>query len=240
MVSAEAARNIVGIIGNVISFGLFLSPTPTFWRIIKRKDTEEFHPYAYICACMNCMFWILYGLPVVHPDSTLVVTINGIGLALELIYLSIFCVYNREKKGRKIVAIGLLGEVAFLGVIAVITFVVFHNTTTRTLFVGIICDIFNIIMYASPLSIWHKVIKTKSVEYMPFFLSLANFANGAVWTAYGLIKFDKFIVVSNGLGTVLGAIQLIIYGCYYKSTPKKGSGDVIKPNEVQLSGATIA
>lgn len=41
----------------------------------------------------------------------------------------------------------------------------------------------------------HKVIKTKSVEYMPFFLSLANFANGAVWTAYGLIKFDKFIVV---------------------------------------------
>ncbi|KAH9742133.1 Bidirectional sugar transporter SWEET6b [Citrus sinensis] len=176
---------------------------------------------------MNCMFWILYGLPVVHPDSTLVVTINGVGLALELIYL-------------KIVAIGLLGEVAFLGVIAVITFVVFHNTNTRTLFVGIICDIFNIIMYASPLSIWHKVIKTKSVEYMPFFLSLANFANGAVWTAYGLIKFDKFIVVSNGLGTVLGAIQLIIYGCYYKSTPKKGSGDVIKPNEVQLSGATIA
>ncbi|KAH9790622.1 Bidirectional sugar transporter SWEET6b [Citrus sinensis] len=87
---------------------------------------------------------------------------------------------------------------------------------------------------------YHKVIKTKSVEYMPFFLSLANFANGAVWTAYGLIKFDKFIVVSNGLGTVLGAIQLIIYGCYYKSTPKKGSGDVIKPNEVQLSGATIA
>jgi len=26
MVSADVARNIVGIIGNVISFGLFLSP----------------------------------------------------------------------------------------------------------------------------------------------------------------------------------------------------------------------
>ncbi|ESR59713.1 hypothetical protein CICLE_v10017554mg [Citrus x clementina] len=142
--------------------------TPTFWRIIKRKDTEEFHPYAYICACMNCMFWILYGLPVVHPDSTLVVTINGVGLALELIYLSIFCVYNRQKKGRKIVAIGLLGEVAFLGVIAVITFVVFHNTNTRTLFVGIICDIFNIIMYASPLSIWttFSIYTTQELRYV--------------------------------------------------------------------------
>ncbi|GAY31879.1 hypothetical protein CUMW_285170, partial [Citrus unshiu] len=72
----------------------------TFWRIIRKKDVEEFHPYAYIAACLNCMFWILYGLPVVHPDSTLVITINAVGLALELIYLSIFCLYDRQKRGR--------------------------------------------------------------------------------------------------------------------------------------------
>lgn len=74
----------------------------TFWRIIRKKDVEEFHPYAYIAACLNCMFWILYGLPVVHPDSTLVITINAVGLALELIYLSIFCLYDRQKRGRVI------------------------------------------------------------------------------------------------------------------------------------------
>lgn len=41
-----------------------------------------------------------------------------------------------------------------------------------------------------------EVIKTKSVEFMPFSLSLACFINGACWTAYALIRFDLFITVS--------------------------------------------
>ncbi|KAJ4824723.1 Peptidyl-prolyl cis-trans isomerase, chloroplastic [Turnera subulata] len=82
MLSAEASRNIVGIIGNVISFGLFISPAPTFYRIIKRKDVEEFQPYPYVATVLNCLFWIFYGLPIVKPDSILVVTINGVAYAL--------------------------------------------------------------------------------------------------------------------------------------------------------------
>ena len=39
------------------------------------------------------------------------------------------------------------------------------------------------------------MIRTKSVEYMPFFLSLVNFLNGCCWTAYALIKFDIYITV---------------------------------------------
>jgi solute carrier family 50 protein (sugar transporter) len=40
------------------------------------------------------------------------------------------------------------------------------------------------------------VITTKSVEYMPFFVSLASFANGVAWSAYAFIKFDPFILVT--------------------------------------------
>ena len=41
-----------------------------------------------------------------------------------------------------------------------------------------------------------KVIKTKSVEYMPFLLSLVSFLNGCCWTAYALIRFDLYVTVS--------------------------------------------
>lgn len=41
------------------------------------------------------------------------------------------------------------------------------------------------------------VITTKSVEYMPFFLSLFSFLNGVTWTAYALIQFDPYIAVRN-------------------------------------------
>lgn len=42
-----------------------------------------------------------------------------------------------------------------------------------------------------------KVIKTKSVEYMPFFLKLVSFLNGVCWTSYALQKFDLRVTVSN-------------------------------------------
>lgn len=114
------------------------------------------------------------------------------------------------------------------------------------------------------------VIKSRSVQYMPFLLSFASFGNGCLWTAYGAFAKDVFIIVSlqpylfivylafmfkanshsnvadiklapklcqsqvlnekgphsliatlvlqlpNGLGTVLGGVQLLLYG-YYKT-----------------------
>ncbi|OAY29932.1 bidirectional sugar transporter SWEET6a isoform X1 [Manihot esculenta] len=239
MVSAEVARNIVGIIGNVISFGLFLSPVPTFYRIWKRKDVEEFQYIPYLVTVMNCLFWVFYGLPIVKPDSILVVTINGIGLVMELIYLAIFCLYDKGKKGRVQVASWLAVEVVFLAGLVLATLLGFHTHAKRTLFVGIFCDVFNVMMYTSPLAIMKKVITTKSVEFMPLSLSLANFANGCIWTAYALIKFDLFILISNGLGALSGAVQLILYARYYSTTPKrsKDKADVVKASEIQLSGS---
>ncbi|KAK3164721.1 hypothetical protein QOZ80_1AG0023700 [Eleusine coracana subsp. coracana] len=56
---------------------------------------------------------------------------------------------------------------------------------------------------------------------MPFFLSLVSFLNGVCWTSYALIRFDLYVTIPNGLGTFFGLVQLILYACYYKSTPKK-------------------
>ncbi|KAI6671269.1 hypothetical protein NL676_006154 [Syzygium grande] len=237
MVSAEAARNVVGIIGNVISFGLFISPCPTFYRIIKHKSVEEFHVYPYLATVLNCIFWVIYGLPFVRPDTILVATINGVGLVIELIYICIFFFYA-PNKGRKKVVYCLCGEVVFIAAVSLVFLLVFHDHKRRTLAFGIICDVFNIIMYSSPLTIMKKVITTKSVEYMPFYLSLANFLNGCVWTAYALIKLDVFILISNGLGALSGAAQLILYGCYFRSTPTPPRDEKVvdpKASQIQLS-----
>ncbi|CAN7018224.1 unnamed protein product [Brassica oleracea var. botrytis] len=48
-------------------------------------------------------------------------------------------------------------------------------------------------MYASPLSIMRLVTKTKSVEYMSFFLSLFVFLCGTSWFIYDLIGCDPFV-----------------------------------------------
>nr|CAD1823902.1 unnamed protein product [Ananas comosus var. bracteatus] len=97
MVSADAVRNVVGIIGNVISFGLFLSPVPTFAKICKRRAVEEFSPIPYLATLLNCMLWVFYGIPVVHPHSILVVTINGVGFVLESFYILIFLAFSPNR-----------------------------------------------------------------------------------------------------------------------------------------------
>lgn len=40
------------------------------------------------------------------------------------------------------------------------------------------------------------VIQTKSVAFMPFFLSLFIFVNSGVWAGYGVFSKDIFIMVS--------------------------------------------
>ncbi|KAE8717782.1 Bidirectional sugar transporter SWEET6b [Hibiscus syriacus] len=224
------AHNIVGIIGNVISFGLFLSPLPTFYQIHKKKAVEEFQPYPYLCTVMNCVIWMFYGLPIVKKDNILVLTINSVGLVIELLYLTVYVVYANDRKKRVRVGCILLCEAVLTIILVTVAMLWLHSH--RVLFVGITADIFNIIMYAVPLAIWKKVYDTKSVEYMPFWLSLAGLSNGICWTIYGLLQFDIFILVSNGLGSVFGAVQLGLYAYYYFNGTKE---QVKKPSQVQLS-----
>ncbi|XP_009108217.1 bidirectional sugar transporter SWEET7 [Brassica rapa] len=221
MASAQLTiRKIVGIIGNAIALCLFLSPTPTFRRIVKKKSVEEYSPIPYLATLINCLVWVLYGLPMVHPDSTLVVTINGAGILIEVVFITIFFVFSGRPKQRLVIAAVLAGETLFVAILSVLVFTLQHTTKERTMSVGIVCCVFNVMMYASPLSVMKMVIRTKSVEFMPFWLSLAAFLNAGVWTVYALMPLDPFIAIPNGIGCIFGLAQLILYATYYKSTKK--------------------
>lgn len=71
---------------------------PTFYRIWKKGDVEDFSPIPYLATVMNCMLWVFYGFPIVHPHSLLVLTINGIGLVVELIYLCMYFTYSSKRQ----------------------------------------------------------------------------------------------------------------------------------------------
>ncbi|KAG7658663.1 SWEET sugar transporter [Arabidopsis suecica] len=211
-------RKIVGILGNFISLCLFLSPTPTFIHIVKKKSVEKYSPLPYLATLLNCLVRALYGLPMVHPDSTLLVTISGIGITIEIVFLTIFFVFCGRQQHRLVISAVLTVQVVFVATLAVLVLTLEHTTDQRTISVGIVSCVFNAMMYASPLSVMKMVIKTKSLEFMPFLLSVVGFLNAGVWTIYGFVPFDPFLAIPNGIGCVFGLVQLILYGTYYKST----------------------
>ncbi|EOY16590.1 PREDICTED: bidirectional sugar transporter SWEET1 [Theobroma cacao] len=213
-----------GIFGNATAAFLFLSPTITFWRVIKSKSTEQFSGIPYVMTLLNCLLSAWYGLPFVSENNILVVTINGAGSGLEFIYVLIF-IYHAPKK-EKIKVLALFGFVlAVFSAVALVSVLALHGTG-RKVFCGVVAAVFSVAMYASPLSIMRLVIKTKSVEFMPFFLSLFVFLCGTSWFVYGILGRDAFIAVPNGFGCTLGTMQLILYSIYHKN---KGSKETKKP-----------
>jgi len=233
MVSTEAARMTVGVIGNIISLFLFLSPVPTFVQIWKKGSVEHYSPAPYLATLINCLIWTFYGLPMVHPHSTLVLTINGSGITIELAYIILFFIFSDRKKRLKVL-LGLLIELIFVSVLVALVLTLAHSHKERSLIVGIICILFNVMMYASPLVVMKLVLTTRSVEYMPFSLSLTSFVNGLTWSTYALIQFDPFILVPNGVGAVLAMVQLILYAIFYKSTKRQIAERKGKAGQVNL------
>ncbi|KAM1004636.1 hypothetical protein ACFX2I_004779 [Malus domestica] len=226
-----------GIAGNVFAFVLFLSPIPTFKRIVITKSTEQFSGLPYIYALLNCLICSWYGLPIVKTGIILVATVNSVVAVFQLVYLSMFITYTERA-----IKLRMMGLIA--AVVVVFAFVVFVSLglldyDERQTFVGYLSVASLISMFASPLFIivglhlqflarrfWtvqfilaHMVSRVPffrnwSVEFMPFNLSLATFLMSISFSAYGVFKKDPFLYNLNGIGTILGLVQLALYSYY--------------------------
>ncbi|CAL4956304.1 unnamed protein product [Urochloa decumbens] len=207
-----------GIAGNVFAFVLFISPLPTFRRIVRNGSTEQFSAMPYIYSLLNCLICMWYGLPIVSYGVVLVATVNSIGAVFQLAYTAVFIAYADTKDRLKVSGLLAAVFVVFSLIMYVSLALLDHNT--RQTFVGYLSVASLIFMFASPLSIINLVIRTKSVEYMPFYLSLSMFLMSVSFFIYGVLLHDFFIYIPNGIGTVLGIIQLLLYAYF-----RKGSKD---------------
>ncbi|KAJ4722149.1 Bidirectional sugar transporter SWEET [Melia azedarach] len=209
----------VGVIGNVISVLMFLAPVGTFRRIIKHKSTEDFQSLPYICTLLSSSLWTYYGIT--KPGGYLIATVNGFGILVEAIYVTLFLIYSPTTtiRGKTAALFGIL-DVGFLSAAILVTRFALEGEA-RIDAIGFLCAGLNIIMYASPLSAMKTVVTTKSVEYMPFLLSFFFFWNDGTWAFYALLVRDVFLGVPNGTGFLLGTAQLVLYAIYKSAKPSK-------------------
>ncbi|KAG5035770.1 hypothetical protein JHK87_010680 [Glycine soja] len=203
---------VFGLLGNVISFMVFLAPLPTFYQIYKKKSSEGFQSLPYVVALFSSMLWIYYAF-VKKDASLLLITINSFGCVIEAIYLAIFLVYAPSKT--RLWTIKLLLMLNVFGFGAMLLSTLYLTTGSKRLTViGWICLVFNISVFAAPLCIMKRVIKTKSVEFMPFSLSFSLTINAVMWFFYGLLLKDYYIALPNTLGFLFGIIQMVLYLIY--------------------------
>ncbi|KAL3521616.1 hypothetical protein ACH5RR_019765 [Cinchona calisaya] len=214
----DKLRLAVGVMGNAASMLLYAAPILTFSRVVRKKSTEEFSCIPYTIALLNCLVYTWYGLPVVSNgwENFPVVTINGLGILLELSFIFIYLCFAPPNAKKKVGTLTASAILAF-SVTALLSAFTFHDHPHRKILVGSVGLIASVAMYGSPLVVVTQVIKNKSVEYMPFYLSLFSFLASSLWMAYGLLSHDLFLASPNLVGSPLGIFQLLLYCKYRKN-----------------------
>ncbi|XP_047339164.1 bidirectional sugar transporter SWEET2a-like [Impatiens glandulifera] len=185
---------------------------PTFKRIIRNKSTEQFSGLPLHLCSLELLDMFRYGMPLVSPDIILVATVNSIGASFQFVYIAIFILHADSLQRMKMAGLLLAVFAAFLAIVLVS--LQLFQPPERQIFVGYLSVVSLISMFASPLSVINLVMKTKSVEYMPFYLSGSTFLMSMSFFAYGMCKYDPFIYIPNGIGAFLGIIQLSLYYYY--------------------------
>ncbi|CAO2144227.1 unnamed protein product [Urochloa humidicola] len=206
-----------GLLGNIISFMTYLAPLPTFYRIVKSKSTEGFQSVPYVVALISAMLWIYYAL--LKSNEFLLITVNAAGCVIETIYIVIYLTYAPKKAKLFTAMILLLLNLGVFGLILLLTMLLSAGEK-RVVLLGWVCVGFAVSVFVAPLSIIRKVVVTRSVEFMPFFLSLSLTVSAVVWFLYGLLIKDKYVALPNVIGFTFGVIQMGLYAFYRNAKPR--------------------
>nr|AHB08882.1 bidirectional sugar transporter SWEET14-like protein [Suaeda glauca] len=207
-----------GILGNIISFMVFLAPLPTFIRVYKKKSTEGFQSVPYVVAIFSAMLWIYYAM--LKGNSVLLITINIAGVIIETIYVAIFITYApRQARISTLKLLMLLNFGGFCGIILLCHYLA--KGQARLQLYGWICVAFSISVFVAPLSVIRTVIRTKSVEYMPFNLSCCLTLTATVWFFYGFVQKDLYVTLPNVVGFIFGIAQMTLYLVYSRKYGKE-------------------
>ncbi|KAI5072343.1 hypothetical protein GOP47_0012449 [Adiantum capillus-veneris] len=205
----EIAHAALGILGNIASVSFFLSSAPTIIKIVRCKSSGGISGDLYVFKLFNCMLWCLYGLPYVHPHDLWVVITNSFGCTFALIYIGTYLSFATTKE--KVSLVWKLGATLASFVTLVVLLVLLSKTRgQRILAVGVLSAIVSSGMHLTLLSQCRMAIQSRDKKFLHPTESLAAFVKGAIWTAYGLVNLDIFILIPNGVGIIIGVIQVAL------------------------------
>ncbi|KAJ8290007.1 hypothetical protein GJAV_G00007680 [Gymnothorax javanicus] len=172
-------------------------------RATQSADSIQFLPF--LTTCLNNLGWLYYGM--LKKDST-VVLVNAIGAALQVLYITAYCHYTKNK--RLVSSQTLAASLLLCG--AWVYFSMVLTAGERQLSqLGLTCSVFTVTMYLSPLADLVEIVRTRSVERLSFPLTVATFLTSSSWTLYGLQLQDYYIMVPNTPGILTSLIRFFLF-----------------------------
>eukprot|EP00301_Raphidiophrys_heterophryoidea_P014838 c2330_g1_i1.p1 GENE.c2330_g1_i1~~c2330_g1_i1.p1 ORF type:complete len:311 (+),score=48.87 c2330_g1_i1:70-933(+) len=211
----------LGWLGMCAALVMFLGPIPVFRVIIGSKDVQKYSPTTYVAGILNCGLWLTYSI--ITPDRFQPMLTNMMGGTLEIIYIVLFFYFAKASGKRDLLKqIVLAGTLYTISIAATIwlapslTFLQQQNPemSLKSIFLGWVCVVVNVVLYGAPLSILRLVITTKSSHYLSISIAVGTLLCAATWSAYALCVSDINILLPNLIGILLAVVQIVVWAIY--------------------------
>ncbi|XP_003743689.1 sugar transporter SWEET1 [Galendromus occidentalis] len=209
---------IIANLATVATVINFASGVEICYKIYRQNSTVDCTPAPFMMGMLCSFLWFQYGIR--KPDMT-VTSVNVFGFTLWTAFLFWFYLYSKPKSHLN-THIGIL-----LIVIFGTHFLLFYgleDVDTALKVAGYMGVISSLAYFASPLLLLAKVLQTRCSQCLPLPLIVSSFCTASLWTLYGLLREDSFIVVPNGIASVITSSQLFLI-CIF---PRKPQGDLTR------------
>jgi solute carrier family 50 protein (sugar transporter) len=223
-----AASAVLGACGTATTVAMFSSPSMVFRLIVRQRDVGEWSVLPYTVGFAQCLFWFVYDVIAglwMHGCA------NLFGIIIQLVFISIYAACAR---GRRFAVIRqFLAITLATGATCAVVLLTAHSWSflpqpedeRARAVLGFCCSLVCVSMYAAPLDVSRKVIMRRVAveDCLPWLYSLNIVINLFFWTSYGAVENDANVAIPAGVGMALGLLQLLLYGCYRNTMPRKSA-----------------
>ncbi|CAH0406591.1 unnamed protein product [Chilo suppressalis] len=200
-------RGFVSSLAVITTVLQFLSGTLVCKQYVSNRTTAEASPLPFLFGIVSSGLWLLYGLT---KSDDKIVLVNIIGVTLMVAYTIVFYIYTFKKSSllKQIIIM-----VCFLLFVMGYVFVEEDNEELLSR-LGLLACSLTLMTIAAPMSKLIYVLRVKSTECLPFPMILMSFFVSSLWSLYGFIEEDSYLIVPNFIGSVLALLQLSLFVMY--------------------------
>eukprot|EP00752_Nemacystus_decipiens_P014224 g12652.t1 len=222
--------DVVGTLASTASVLLNISPIRDVLAIHETRSVTERSILPYCMMMVDGANWVVYAAVV--GDFFPIGITNAFGCLCGITYSVVYlrnCLDDKRAGVRRQAWIIFGAALAIVGLVVTssVVFVTILSSDTATDSIGSFVDIFNVCLYASPLAIAWKVLRTRCTSGMYLPLSITITLASSLWAAYGFLTSDYFVAAPQSVGLLAGLAQLSLFvrfGVADNNQPSEATG----------------
>ena len=211
---SSAALWGVSMAGTVTSILQNASGLPMLRRVREEGDAARFTRVPLLTMTVTVLQLGLYGILMYgYPQGLQLVFCNIVGFFTWLLQFLVLLRFTHGARARALFAAQYLLALAWGVALPLGVFLAAPADTplaTRQAVVAVCMQTANLSGFLSPVAALREALRDKDLRRTPGALSWVNVANGALWTAYGVLLGDLWISVPNALGLAIASAQVAV------------------------------